>query len=304
MVAAMAWLNYHHLFYFWTVVREGGVTAASRKLRLAQPTVSGQLKALEESLDVKLFERQRGRLVLTESGTHVYRYADEIFSLGRELQESLAGRAQPRARRLVVGVAEVMSKLIAQRILAPALAQGSDMRLVVLEAPQDRLLADLAVHALDLVLTDAPVPAGGPVRAFNHLLGETGVTFFAKAPVAKRLERHFPRSLEGVDVLLPAEPTQLRRGLERWFDEQRVRPRVRGEFQDLALLHAFGQAGAGVFPGATAIEDQLKDMYGVEVVGRAEDVRERFYAVTVERRLTHPAVRAISEAARGELFAT
>lgn len=299
----MDWLNYHHLFYFWTVVREGSVSAASRKLRLAQPTVSEQLKSLEGALDVELFSRVGGKLVLTEVGSHVYRYADEIFSLGRELQDSLKGIPTSRTRRLVVGIADVVPKLIASRILEPALKHSEDIRIVCLEDRHDRLLAELAAHALDVVITDAPVAAGASVRAYSHLLGECGVSLFATRDRAQRLRKGFPRSLDGAPMLLPAENTSQRRALSRWMEEEGVRPLIRGEFQDSALLKAVGQMGAGVFPGATAIEEEIRRQYGVEVVGRIETVRERFYAVTVKRKLRHPAVVALSQAARTELFA-
>lgn len=293
----MSWLNYHHLFYFWTVVREGSVSAASRKLRLAQPTVSGQLKALEESLDVELFQRHGGKLTLTETGAHVYRYADEIFTLGRALQDSLAGHPEVRTPKLVVGVAEVVPKLIALRILEPALRM-KELRVVCYEDREDRLLAELAVHALDLVLTDAPATQSAPnIRAFSHLLGECGVTLFAQRALAEKLRRGFPRSLDGAPLLMPTDNTSLRRNLDEWFQEQRVRPLIRAEVQDSALLKAFGQAGLGVFPAPSAIETEVAHQYGVSVVGRVESIRERFYAATVERRLKHPAVLEISRAA-------
>jgi LysR family transcriptional regulator, transcriptional activator of nhaA len=300
----MAWLNYHHLLYFWTVVREGSVSAASRKLRLAQPTVSEQLKSLEDTLNVELFSRAGGKLALTEVGAHVYRYADEIFSLGRELQDSLQGLAATRLPRLVVGITDVVPKLIACRILEPVLKLPQEVRVVCYEDKQDRLLAELAVHALDVVLTAEPVSASTHVRAHSHLLGESGVTLFASPQRAERLRPGFPQSLAGAPFLLPTDNTSLRRALTRWFEEEKVRPQVRGEFQDSALLKAFGQLGAGVFPGSSAIEEEIRQQYGVEVVGRLEGVRERFYAVTVERKLRHPAVLAIAEAAKTNLFVT
>jgi LysR family transcriptional activator of nhaA len=300
----MAWLNYHHLLYFWTVVREGSISAAARKLRVSQPTVSEQLKLLEGSLELELFTRSGGKLALTESGAHVYRYADEIFTLGHELQDSLRGLHTPRTPRLVVGVADVVPKLIASRLLEPALKLKEEVRIVCHEDKQDRLLAELAIHTLDVVLTDAPVAPYSNVRAYSHLLGECGVTLFARKEQAERLRRHFPKSLEGMPFLLPAENTSLRRGLGRWMDEQKLRPKIRGEFQDSALLKAFGHLGAGVFPGPTAIESEIRAQYGVEVVGRLDDVRERFYAITVDRKLRHPAVQAIYRTAREELFPT
>jgi LysR family transcriptional activator of nhaA len=222
-------------------VREGSVSAASRKLRLAQPTISEQIKALEESLEVQLFHRQGGKLVLTEAGSHVYRYADEIFTLGNELQESLSGRFTARVPKLVVGIADVVPKLIAQRLLEPALKLPEEVHLTCYEDRPERLLAELAVHAVDLILSDAPATAtSSTVRAFSHLLGECGVTFFAQPKVAERLRRHFPKSLEGVGLLMPTETTSMRRALTRWFEQEGVRPRIRGEFQDSASSRPSG----------------------------------------------------------------
>jgi LysR family transcriptional activator of nhaA len=300
----MEWLNYHHLLYFWTVVREGGVLAASKKLRLRQPTVTGQIRALEQALGEKLFERVGRRLELTETGTFVYRYADEIFTLGRELQEGLKGRPTGRPRKLIVGVSEVVPKLVAYRLLEPALKGPEPLQLVCKEDRTEPLLASLALHELDLIITDAPVGPASNVRAFNHLLGECGVSLFAAPELAARLKRGFPKSLDGAPFLLPPETATIRRALSQWFEEQGVRPQVRGEFQDSALLKVFGQAGAGVFPAPSAIEHEVKSQYGVELVGRIDSIRERFYVITVERKLKHPAAVAISEAARNEVFAS
>jgi LysR family transcriptional activator of nhaA len=299
----MDWLNYHHLFYFWTIVREGGVSAASRKLRLAQPTVSGQLKELEKSLDAQLFHRRGSRLVLTDVGSHVYRYANEIFALGKELQESLAGRAEARGSRLVVGIADVIPKLIAHRLLEPAMRADERLRVTCYEDRHEKLLADLALYELDVVLSDTPVGPQSTIRAYSHLLGESGVSLFAQPKLAARLRRRFPESLDGAPVLLPIEQTSLRRALVRWFDEHEVEPHVRGEFQDTALQMVLGQAGEGVFAAPTVIEREVMAEHRVTVVARLDGVRERFYATTVERRIGHPAVRAITESARSELFA-
>jgi LysR family transcriptional activator of nhaA len=296
------WLNYHHLFYFWTIVREGGVSAASRKLHLAQPTVSGQLRELEEALGVQLFHRRGTKLVLTETGSYVYRYAREIFSLGRELQESLARGAKTHGTRLVLGIADVVPKLIARKLVDPALRFDPSMRLICHEDRHERLLAELALYELDAVLTDTPIGPDASIRGFSHLLGECGVSLFARHPAAERLRVRFPKSLDGVAMLLPAEQTSLRRALDAWFESHDIHPVVRGEFQDSALLTAFGEAGEGVFAAPTAIEDELLQRHQVDVVARLEDVRERFYAITVQRRIEHPAVQAITERARSEIF--
>ncbi|TMB59558.1 MAG: transcriptional activator NhaR [Deltaproteobacteria bacterium] len=298
----MEWLNYHHLLYFWVVACHGSVTRAAAELRLAQSTVSTQLRTLEEVLGEKLFARTGRRLVLTDVGRLVFRYADEIFGLGRELLETVKGRPTGQPMRLTVGIADAVPKLIAYRLLGPALTGAEPVRIICREDKPDRLLAQLAVHGLDLVLSDAPIGPTTKVRAFNHLLGECGVTFFAAPALARTCRRGFPRSLGGAPMLLPTDNTALRRSLDDWFESEDIRPRVASEFEDSALLMAFGQAGMGLFPAPSAIERQVRSQYGVVVVGRLDTVRERFYAISGERRLKHPAVVAISEAARQRVF--
>jgi LysR family transcriptional regulator, transcriptional activator of nhaA len=298
----MEWLNYHHLLYFYTVAREGSVARAAEQLRLAQPTISGQIRALEESLGERLFARSGRHLVPTEMGRVVYRYADEIFSLGRELMDTLRDRPTGRPVRLVVGVADALSKLIAYRLIEPALRLPEPVHVICREDKPERLLAELSVHGLDLVLADAPLSPAVRVRAFNHLLGECGVTIFAAPRLAATLRRGFPQSLEGSPFLLPADDTMLRRALDHWFDAIGVRVQVAGEFDDSALMKVFGQAGTGAFAVPSVIEREVRRQYGVSLVGRVDAVRERFYAITVERRIKHPAVVAISQAARTELF--
>jgi len=298
----MEWLNYHHLLYFWVVACHGSVTRAAAELRLAQPTVSTQLRTLENMLGEKLFARTGRRLVLTDVGRLVFRYADEILGLGRELLETVKGRPTGQPMRLTVGIADAVPKLIAYRLLGPALTGAEPVRIICREDKPDRLLAQLAVHGLDLVLSDAPIGPTTKVRAFNHLLGECGVTFFAAPALARTCRRGFPRSLGGAPMLLPTDNTALRRSLDDWFESEDIRPRVASEFEDSALLMAFGQAGMGLFPAPSAIERQVRSQYGVVVVGRLDTVRERFYAISGERRLKHPAVVAISEAARQRVF--
>lgn len=298
----MEWLNYHHLLYFWTVAKEGSIARACEKLMLAQPTISGQLRALEKSVGDKLFARSGRGLVLTETGRTVYRYADEIFSLGRELSDALRGRPTGRPLRLLVGVADILPKMISYRLLEPALHLAEAVQIVCREDKPERLLAELAVHGLDIVLADAPVGPAVKVRAFNHLLGECGVSVMGTAAVAKPLRKGFPRSLDGAPFLLPTDNTTLRRSLDQWFETNGIRPAVRAEFEDSALLKVFGQAGIGLFVVPTAVEDEVVKQYDVHLVGRLEEVRERFYAISVERKLKHPAVIAISDAARQKLF--
>jgi LysR family transcriptional activator of nhaA len=233
----------------------------------------------------------------------VFRYADEIFSLGREMLDTVKGRASGQTLRLDVGIVDVVPKLVVRRLLAPAMELAQPVRLVCHEAPHDRLLADLAVHSLDIVIADAPVPTGSAVRAYNHLLGETGITFFGAPALAARVRRGFPRSLRGVPLLLPLEGLTLRRALNAWFDAHDLRPHIVGEFEDSALLKVFGADGLGLFPGPTVVEDEVLAQYGVKVAGRTDEVRERYYAISIDRRLKNPAVVAISEGARRDLFA-
>ena len=298
----MEWLNYHHLLYFWTVVREGSVSAAAVKLRLAQPTVSAQLKQLEDAVGERLFTRTGRSLVLTELGRLVFRYADEIFATGRELIDAVNGRPTGTPLRFVVGLCDAVPKHVAHRLLEPALAMTRQVRLVCREDPHERLLAELAVHALDLVISDAPVGLSR-VKAYSHLLGESGTSFFAAPSLARTLKGRFPASLQGAPLLLPTESGSMRRALEQWLDEQHLHPVIVGEIEDGALANVFGQFGAGVFTGPTALEREIARQYDVKVIGRAAEVKQRFYAISVERRLTHPAVLAITGAARRELFA-
>ena len=296
-------LNYHHLLYFWMVAREGTVARAAGQLRLAQPTLSGQIRALEGALREKLFERAGRGLRLTEIGKVVFGYADEIFALGRELTESVKGQPSGRPLRLAVGVADGLPKLVAYRLIEPALALGQSVRLTVRVQSTERLLASLALHDLDVVLTDRLAPPAVSVRAFNHLLGDCGVTLFATPKQAAKYRRRFPSALDGVPFLVPGEASTLRRALEQWFERQRIRPRIIGEFDDSTLVEVFGQAGRGVFATPSIVEASVQAQYGVAIVGRLDGVRERFFAVSAERRLEHPAVVAITENARRELFA-
>lgn len=298
----MEWLNYHHLFYFWTVAREGSIAKASKQLLLAQPTITGQIRTLEDALGEKLFVRVGRNLVLTEMGRLVYRYAGEIFSLGRELTDVLKGRPAGRPARLIVGVSDLLPKLIAFRLLQPALEMEQKAQIVCYEDRPEALLTELSTYSLDLVLTDAPVGPAVRVKAYSHLLGSCGISFFAPAPMAARYRKRFPRSLDRAPVLLPLENSGLRRSLDKWFESVGVRPEIVGEFQDNALLFVFGQAGAGVFAAPAAIEAEIRRRYRVGVIGRTDAVTESYYAISVERKLKHPAVVAICETARAKLF--
>ncbi len=299
----MEWLNYHHLLYFWTVAKEGSVTRAGEQLRLAQPTISAQIRALEEALGEPLFVRSGRRLELTDTGRMAFRYADEIFSLGREFIDAVRDRPTGRPLRISVGVVDVMSKLLAFRLLSPALSLGQPVHMSCREDRPDRLLTELAAHSLDLVLADAPTPPGSSVRAFNHLLGESEVSIFAPRQMAASFRRRFPASLDGAPFLVPTEQASLRRSLTQWFDTQGVRPRIVAEFDDAALLQTFASAGHGLFAAPKVVADEVARAFDVRMVGTAQDLRERFYAISVDRRLKHPAVVAICAQARSDLLA-
>jgi LysR family transcriptional activator of nhaA len=295
-------LNYHHLRYFAAVVREGGVSRAAEKMRVSQPTISAQIKLLEDALGERLFQRQGRTLLLTDVGRIVDRYASEIFTTGSELLETVKGRLFGRVPRLAVGVANAVPKLVVYRLLLPATVGPQSVHITCTEDDPDQLIARLAVHALDVVISDTPASPHVRAKVFNHLLGESGTTFFATKPLAARLTGRFPRSLEGAPMLLPTRGTSLRHSLEEWFDGAGIRPRVIAEFEDPALLKTFGEWGRAVFAAPTAVETEVLRSHRVAIVGRAPTVRERYYAISVERRLKQAAVAAITNAARTEVF--
>jgi LysR family transcriptional activator of nhaA len=295
-------LNYHHLLYFYVVAREGSIARATTVLDLTQPTISGQLRTLEQALGEKLFERRGRNLVLTETGHVIYRYAEEIFSLGDEVMRTLQGQPTSGPLRFAVGISDSLPKLTTYRLLAPALALQTPMRLLLRIGKTDQLLADLSIHALDLVLSDTPINPGVKVRAFNHVLGECDVTVFATAAQADKYRRNFPRSLHDAPFLLPTQGTALRRSLEQWFEAENIHPAVAAEVEDMALLQVLGQEGLGLFAAPTVVEDEIRRQYRVQPVGRIEAVKERFYAISIDRKLKHPAVLAISKAAKSSLF--
>ncbi len=298
----MDWLNYHHLYYFWVIMREKSLTAASRKLRLSPSTVSAQLARLEEMLGGKLFQRTGRNLKPTDLGLLVYRYADEIFALGRELVDTVKGRPEVGPLTLKVGIVDVLPKLVARRLLQPAWQLSEPVRLICYEGKEENLLASLVLHNLDVVLSDRPVGAGLSIKAYNHLLGECGITFFAVEKLALPLRNKFPLTLDKVPMLLPMKMTALRGGLDQWFDSLGIQPHVIGEFDDSALMMVFGQEGEGVFVAPSVIEDEILRQYQVVAIGRTTEVTVRFYAISVERIISHPAVMAISETAHQEFF--
>ena len=296
-------INYKHLRYFWVVAREGGVARASERLHLTPQTISGQLSLLEKHLGVDLFSRVGRNLELTDSGRLVLSYADEIFSLGGELEEVLNQLPDDRPQLFRVGVVDVVPKSIAHRVLQTALQMPEPVRMVCREASLDMLLAELAVHRLDLVLADRTIPPTISTRGFSHKLGECAVSFFATEKLKKKLKGDFPRCLDGAPILLPSSGTQLRSGIDKWLDKHRIHPRMVAEFDDSALMKVFGQQGVGVFIAPAVIEAEVELQYQVTAIGRVDEVKARFYAISVERKVTHPVVSAVVEAARESLFA-
>lgn len=300
----MNWLNYHHLLYFWTVAREGSISRASKRLRLAPPTISAQIHRLEDVLGEKLLARKGRNLVLTDAGRVAMRYAEEIFTLGGEMMETLQGRSTGKQTRLVVGVSDVLPKSIVYRILAPVFRMDEPVRVLCRENMSiQAFMGDLAMHSMDVILADAPAGPGTPVRAFNHLLGESGLAFFAAPDLARRLRRGFPRSLDGVPFVLPTPDSTLRRALDDWFRSHDLRPAIVAELDDDALAKTFGEAGLGVFVAPDVVRKEVSRRYGVQVVGRAKAIGQRFYAISLERKIRHPAVAAICDAARVQIFA-
>ena len=297
-------MNLKHLHYFWHVAKAGSVARASEQLHLAPQTVSGQIGLLEKELGSALFAKRGRNLELTEAGRLALGYAQEIFALESELEESLRNyMVGGRPVDFRVGVADAVPKTIAYRLIEPATRLSTPVRIVCREWKLDSLLADLAAHKLDLVIADAPIPPSISVRAFNHRLGESGMSFFASAELLKSLKGKFPDCLNGAPMLIAGQDAAIRSRLERWCEANKLQPRVVGEFDDSALMKAFGQRGAGVFMGPAILEAEIKSQYGVKTLGRTWEIVDEFFAISVERRITHPCVVAITGAARDRLFA-
>jgi LysR family transcriptional activator of nhaA len=297
-------INFKHLHYFWVAAKQGGIIRASETLHITPQTISGQIRLLEEQLGAPLFQKTGRNLELTETGRVTLSYADEIFSLGDELTESVRNTPTTRPKVLRVGVADVVPKSIAYRLLAPALTLTDPIRFICKENSLDSLLGELALHRLDLVIADGPMPQRLGVRGFNHPLGDCGITFMAAPSLASTLSQDFPSSLNGVPFLMLSDLSMVQHRLQQWLDKYHLYPRVVGEFDDSALMKVFGQAGAGVFTVPTAIADEVALQYQVVKVGTTEDVREEFYAISPERKLSNPAVLAITETARDWLQET
>jgi LysR family transcriptional activator of nhaA len=298
----MNFLNYHHLLYFWMTAREGTIQKAAARLHVGQPAISTQLRQLEKSLGQKLFRKSGRTLELTETGRLAWRYADEIFSLGQELTDAVRGHPAGQSPRFAVGVVDALPKLMARRLLEPALQLSPDLRLICTEENLPLLLEQLTAHQIDLVLSDSPVTASMNVRAFNHPLGDSAVGLFGVRKLARRVRTDFPQSLNNTPMLLPDRSTALRRSLDGWLQQHDLHPLIRGEFSDKALMKAFGLTGEGLFPGTMAIADEICRQYDVELAAELPHVREQFFAISAERRIKHPAVLAIASTARKDLF--
>jgi LysR family transcriptional activator of nhaA len=295
-------LNYRQLHYFWVVAKTGSIVRACEQLNLTPQTISGQITLLEQTVGVQLFQRVGRQLELTEAGRQALPYAEQMFQLGAELEVLL--RAQPDGQQLLfrVGVADVVPKSIVYRLLAPTMGTDEAIRITCREDKLERLLADLAIQRLDLVISDSPMPSHLDIKGYSQRLGECGISFFATKSLAEHHSGPFPECLNGAPLLIPGQETVVRSRLQRWFGEQQIRPRIVGEFDDSALMQAFGQSGSGIFIAPSVIAEEVIKQYNVELIGQTEAVLESFYAISVERKVKHPAILAITEGARRELF--
>ena len=295
-------LNFKHLKYFWTVAKTGSIARASEQLHLTPQSISGQLTEFEERLGVELFRRTGRNRELTDAGRRILTYAEEIFAIGNELMEALHVQRSRKSLTFRVGIADSVSKSIAYHLVEPALRLSDPVRLICREGRLSALLAELAVHHLDMIIADRPMPASLNVRGYSHLLGESGITFFGTPNLAKQLKGKFPTCLNGAPLLLPGEDAAIRPQIIQWFEANNLRPEILGEFDDSALMKAFGQAGAGLFVAPSTLASHVCEQYKTVAIGRIDSVIERLYAITTERRLTHPAIVAISKAAREDIF--
>ncbi len=297
----MEWLNYHHLRYFWTVAKAGSLARAAAKLHVSQPSISEQIRELESALGEKLFRREGRNNKLTDAGQIVLGFAEEIFTLGHELMSAVKQRPGTKTLRLYVGVVDSFPKLVTNEILKPVFSLPQNVHVICREGKMEDLLAQLVAHRLDIVLADEPASSSANFKTFNHLLGDTGTTFCAAKHLAMRLKRNFPRSLHDAPALLPSENTPFRRALESWFRTQRIQPRVVAEFEDLALMKVMAVEGRGfIAMPSVAVKDAV-GKYGFQIIGRADKCCIQFHAISVERRINHPAVNLITEQARATL---
>jgi len=298
----MEFLNYHHLRYFWVVAREGGLRKAADKLHVSQPTISAQIAALEGVLGEKLFRRGGRALTLTEAGQHVLSYAEEIFSLGQDLVNSVKHRPASHTLRVHLGVADALPKLVAYRIIEPIFQLAQPVQVSCWETKVSDMLVELAAYRLDLVLADEPASSGVNANVFNHFLGECGVTFCAEPQLAAKLRRDFPKSLNRAPALLPMSNSGLRRSLEKWFQATGVRPRLVGEIEDPAFINILAIQGLGFIAVPTVVAKETGAQFGLRTLGHTDECQQQFYAISAERKLTHPAVQAITAQAKSKLF--
>ncbi|HMG73969.1 MAG TPA: LysR family transcriptional regulator [Pyrinomonadaceae bacterium] len=299
----MEWLNYHHLRYFWTVARKGGVRKAAEDLHVSQPSISAQLRLLEESLGQKLFRRSGRNLVLTETGQLVLNYADEIFSAGRELMNAVKQRPGKHPVRVNIGLTDAFPKLIAFQILRAAFRSEAAVHMICREGEIGPLVSHLQAHRLDIVLADEPASSALKAKTFNHRLGRSGITFCAVPSLAAKLRRNFPQSLDGAPALLPTQNMGMRAALETWFDSKAIRPRLVGEFEDSALMEVCSTGGRGFTAVHTVVDRAALKHFGLRVIARVDECGTDFYAITAERRVKHPAAVAITEHAYSSVFA-
>lgn len=297
----MTWLNYHHLLYFWTVAREGTIVRASEVLRLAPSTISVQVKELENQLDEQLFERKGRKLVLTESGHVAAAYAEEIFTLGREMVDTLQTGMAQRPTRIAVGVSDVLPKLIVYRMLEPIFEYEDPIQLVCMEGEVEQLLSKLSIHELDVVLTDAPLAPNVPIQAFNHPLGQSEVGVFGAPELVEQWGRDWPDSFQGAPFILPGSKSSIRRALGGWFERKDLHTHAVAEVEDRALMQVLGEKGRGFFAAPAVLADEVYERHGLIKVGELDGVKERFYAVTLDRRIRHPVVDHLTQHARREL---
>jgi LysR family transcriptional activator of nhaA len=297
-------MNFKHLHYFWVAAKAGGVVKAGEQLHTTPQTLSAQIKLLEDRLGRRLFRKNGRQLELTEDGRVALRFADEIFALGGELETALREKRGTREQvlELRVGIEDVVAKSVAYKLLEPALGLDEPVKLICAEGGFNELMAQLALHRIDLVIADEPLTRKLSVKAFNHKLGSSPVSFFAAPELAARLRQPFPRCLDGAPMLVPGGSSSVRPQFDAWLEREGLHPRVVGEFGDGALMKAFGRQGRGVFLSPSVVEDETVRQYGVQVIGHCEEISDDFYAITAERRITHPGVAAITQAARSELF--
>ena len=298
----MAALNFKHLRYFWAVAKSGSIARASAQLHVTPQSISSQLAELEAALGVTLLRRAGRGLEVTDIGQRIVGYAEEIFGLEDELLAIVREQDRRTALPFRIGIADSVPKSLTYRVIEPALHIEQPVRLNCREGRLVALLADLAVHRLDMVIADRPMPADVKVRAFNHLLGASDLTIFGADALVRTLKGNFPSMLDGAPFLMPGEGVAIRPALQQWFESQRLHPRIVGEFDDSALLKSFGQGGAGLFPAPTATSAYVCEQYGVRAIGRIDSITEHLYAITTERRMRHPATLAVSRAAASDVF--